>query len=346
MDLNLYQRLGLHELGDGVGVEEVKLAYHKALLLYHPDKTGKGEDDEAFLGIQEAFSTLTDETKRKAYDSHNMFDESLPTGREKPEDFYKVYGPIFKSNARFAVKKPAPELGDDETPLDVVNNFYKYWSKFESWRDFTLAKGAQEHDVDSADSREEKRWMMKENMKGVKNMKKKEIQRVAKLVDLALSRDPRLRRAALAAKEKKNAAKNAKKAALEKEKAEKEAAEKATKAAAEAEEEAKRKDAKEKKATKDGKKKKVRQLRSTIRKLVAQAMQDAAASPRIEEYDVDLICEKIGARDTAISDLEALIETFGDVTYGEGGKVSSTPEGLKTGCAAVVVALDAAKAEG
>ena len=349
LELNLYQRLGLHELGDGVGVEEVKLAYHKALLLYHPDKTGKGEDDEAFLGIQEAFSTLTDDTKRKAYDSHNMFDETLPTGKEPAEDFYSIYGPIFKANGRFAVKRPVPELGDDSTPLEVVQDFYKYWSKFESWRDFTLAKGAQEHDVDSADSREEKRWMMKENMKGVKNMKKKEIQRVAKLVDLAMAKDPRLRRAAQAAKDAKNAVKNAKKAALEKTKNDKIAAEQAVRAKAQAEEDAKKNAAKSAKKAKDDKKKAVRRLRSTLRKLVAQAIASAwagaDATPSIAEHEVDLICENVGERETAVADLEELLATFGEVSYGEGGVVTGTDPGLKNGCEAVVKMLAEAKAE-
>ena len=125
LELNLYERLGLHRLGDGVGDADIKTAYLKALKVYHPDKTGKGEDDEAFLGIQEAFATLTDLTKRRAYDSQNEFDDSLPTGREKLEDFYKVYGSLFKANGRFAVKTPVPELGDDETPMEKVDVFYK-----------------------------------------------------------------------------------------------------------------------------------------------------------------------------------------------------------------------------
>ena len=341
LELNLYERLGLQRLGEGVGIAEIKLAYHKALLLYHPDKTGKGEDDEAFLGIQEAFATLTDDTKRKAYDSHNDFDDALPTGKEAPEDFYKVYGPCFKANGRFAVKKPVPELGDDETPLEAVDAFYKYWSKFESWRDFTLAKGAQEHDVDSADTREQKRWMMKENMKGVKNMKKKEIQRVARLVDMALAKDPRLRRAAQAAKDVKEAAKNAKKAALEKAKNDKAAAEAAEAAAAAAAEAAKKSAAKSEKTARDERKKALRRLRSTLRKVVAQGMaapwRGSDATPAIAEHEVDLVCERCGERggNAGVAALEALLETFGALAYGEGGAVTATTEeGLRAGCAA------------
>lgn len=47
--------------------------------------------------------------------------------------------------------------------LHTNNSFYEYWSRFESWRDFALK--AAEHDVEEAGSREEKRWMQKENDK-------------------------------------------------------------------------------------------------------------------------------------------------------------------------------------
>ena len=39
------RKIGLHRLGDGVGDADIKTAHLKALKVYHPDKTGKGEDD-------------------------------------------------------------------------------------------------------------------------------------------------------------------------------------------------------------------------------------------------------------------------------------------------------------
>lgn len=146
-----------------------------------------------FLGLQAAHDTLSNEAKRRAYDSQNDFDDSIPSGNEKG-DFYEIYGPVFHSNGRFAVKVPVPILGDAETSDEEMFAFYEYWEKFESWRDFSLA-GKQEHDPETADSREEKRWMIKENMKGVKNMKKKDNTRLITLVDRARTRDPRVKRA-------------------------------------------------------------------------------------------------------------------------------------------------------
>ena len=129
-------------------------------------KTADGKEDRTvFLKIQEAFNTLSNEAKRRAYDSQLPFDDSIPTeekvdkalakGPHKlvsntfnvfinsitfphpPRRFFKLFDPVFKRNARFAVKKPVPELGDLETPIAQVFRFYDYWIKFESWRDFT-----------------------------------------------------------------------------------------------------------------------------------------------------------------------------------------------------------------
>ena len=49
----------------------VKRAYHKALLLYHPDKgSAKYDTDAVFLAVQKAYDILSDKTKRRAYDSY------------------------------------------------------------------------------------------------------------------------------------------------------------------------------------------------------------------------------------------------------------------------------------
>lgn len=97
--LTYYQCLGdlpLHSTA-----EQIKRAYHKACLKYHPDKTGRGEDDEVFLKVKAAFDTLSDPYKKKAYDSTMDFDDSIPKGGESPQDFFAIYGPVFERNLRF-----------------------------------------------------------------------------------------------------------------------------------------------------------------------------------------------------------------------------------------------------
>jgi DnaJ family protein C protein 2 len=129
--------------------------------------------------------------------------------------------------------------------------------------------GWQEHDPDQADSREEKRWMMKENMKGVKQLKKKDNQRIITLVERAKAKDPRLSKFLAAEKEAKRVAKEAKH--FEKHKAENdklavEKAEADAKAAAEDSIKAATKSAKE---DKERLKKAIRRIRNYLKRLVA-----------------------------------------------------------------------------
>mmetsp|Transcript_19590 Transcript_19590/g.61593 ORF Transcript_19590/g.61593 Transcript_19590/m.61593 type:complete len:216 (+) Transcript_19590:65-712(+) len=58
-------------LGRGCTEEEVKKAYKKAAIKYHPDKNrGDSEAEENFKRIAEAFSVLSDAQKRAAYDRY------------------------------------------------------------------------------------------------------------------------------------------------------------------------------------------------------------------------------------------------------------------------------------
>lgn len=52
---NCYRSLGLRE---GASMPEIKAAYRKLALLYHPDKTDSTRDAEKFKAISEAYRTL------------------------------------------------------------------------------------------------------------------------------------------------------------------------------------------------------------------------------------------------------------------------------------------------
>jgi len=48
--------------------EDIKSAYRRLVMLYHPDKNKLLEAEEMFKGIAEAYSILSDPGKRKQYD--------------------------------------------------------------------------------------------------------------------------------------------------------------------------------------------------------------------------------------------------------------------------------------
>ncbi len=60
-----YRVLGL---SPDASADEIKKAFHKLAHQYHPDK--KGSDESKFKEINEAYQVLSDERKRRAYDTH------------------------------------------------------------------------------------------------------------------------------------------------------------------------------------------------------------------------------------------------------------------------------------
>ena len=144
-----------------------------------------------WLKIQLAYDTLSDPAKRRRYDSTLPFDDSIPEKDEfKDDTFYSVFDEVFERNSMWALKKPAPRIGDAHTPMEDVRAFYKYWNNFEGWREFAQHH---EHKPDEAQDRYERRWMEGENKKVSKKYEKEERARMIELAETAYQNDPRIR---------------------------------------------------------------------------------------------------------------------------------------------------------
>ncbi|GMH67456.1 hypothetical protein TL16_g04682 [Triparma laevis f. inornata] len=292
-DVSLYDVLGGLEFT--VTPEEVKKAYHQACLIYHPDKTGLTEDDPVFLSVKKAFDTLSNPEKKRTYDSSANFDDSIPPADLKERKFYAMFG--------------------------EVNQFYQYWINFESWRDFTLAASKKcDHDVEGAEGREEKRWMMNEISSTCKKMKKAEVKRISDLLERSMNLDPRLRREKeRAAAEKEEKAGREEREKREKEETEKREKEEAEKSAAEEELERKTKAA-NMKAVKDKEKKMLRKQKNLFRKLAMKAFEtggDDNWGSLVEANDeVEFLIEKLDlmtlpALSAALGNSEETLDTNG-----------------------------------
>ena len=75
-----YEVLGVEK---GVSEEDLKKAYRKLAMKYHPDRNPGDKDAEAaFKEINEAYSVLSDADKRKKYDmyGHAAFDPTAGGG--------------------------------------------------------------------------------------------------------------------------------------------------------------------------------------------------------------------------------------------------------------------------
>lgn len=309
-NLNYYQVLHL-PYGEILSPDDVKKAYRKACLKYHPDKSGRGEEDEVFLKVKTAFETLT--TQKIAYDSTEMpFDEKLPS--ETPKDFFKEFGVAFKLNSFFDSRqlqdhKPKPKknnrknkhsihhsappkFGDSTTTIDDVHHFYDYWTHFTTWRDFSL-KAAQELEtedqLEQAESRYEKRWYQKEILRLAKKLKQKEQSRITTLVERAMSADPRLiaeRKRLIEEKERK-----------QREREQGEVDRKRQIVEAKLEEERKAEEEKQRKGdeknVREKEKKLIRKTKQVLRKAVIAALEETDQPAYILEDDVDSICGEL-----------------------------------------------------
>ncbi|KAL5518258.1 hypothetical protein EMCRGX_G003961 [Ephydatia muelleri] len=215
-DQDHYSVLGLGKIRYRAKAEDIRKAYRQKVLQHHPDKqqqSAEDLDDDHFKCIKIAYDILSDPKCRRAYDSADpTFSDDVPTVCElSKEHFFDVFGPVFEDNVRWSNVQPVPSLGNMDTPIEEVNSFYDFWYGFNSWRDFSYSD---EHHLDKAESREEKRWMEKQNKSSRLKRKKEEMVRLRTLTDNAYACDPRVRRHKEAEKAEKLARKRQKEEAV------------------------------------------------------------------------------------------------------------------------------------
>lgn len=140
--------------------------------------------------IQEAYETLTDPEKRKKYDCSLEFNDAIPEKFDvSKDDFFEIFGPIFRRNGYFSKKQPVLQVGNLEDSLKKTLQFYDFWESFDSWREFVHED---EYDVNQAEGRSERRWMEQENRRLKSTLIKAEKMRISKLVNFAYNNDPRI----------------------------------------------------------------------------------------------------------------------------------------------------------
>lgn len=112
-----YEVLGVSR---GASTPEVKRAYRKAALQYHPDRNpGDAEAEDRFKEAAEAFEVLSDPQKRDLYDrfGHEGPSRAGFSGFSSPEDVFSHFGDLFGDlfeNLGFGARRGAgPRRGPD-----------------------------------------------------------------------------------------------------------------------------------------------------------------------------------------------------------------------------------------
>lgn len=83
---NCYDLLGLSRSAD---VAEIKKAYRRLALQWHPDKNRRADAAERFRGVSRAHEVLADETLRRAYDYY------LDHPEERYAHYYHYYSAVY-----------------------------------------------------------------------------------------------------------------------------------------------------------------------------------------------------------------------------------------------------------
>ena len=206
-----YAVLGIKHVRHNAAEDDIKQAYRKCVLKHHPDKRG-GEKIDAesdyFASIVRAWEILGDPTKRRSYDSvDKYFDDSIPeVNKQSKKNFFNIFGSVFQRNARWSNIRPVPELGDEKSDRETVEDFYDFWYNFDSWREFSYLD---EEDKEKGEDRYERKWIEKQNKVERLKKKKEENARIRNLVDFAYACDPRIPKFKSEDKERKNAKKKA-----------------------------------------------------------------------------------------------------------------------------------------
>lgn len=108
--MNYYEILGVEKTASQ---EDIKKAYRKLAIKYHPDKSKEENAEEKFKQISAAYDILSDPEKRKLYDSGRLRGNSSHTEHyQNPIDIMDIMD-IFDFNFNRKPHGNRPTVGDD-----------------------------------------------------------------------------------------------------------------------------------------------------------------------------------------------------------------------------------------
>lgn len=89
-----YEVLGVNKTSED---REIKKAYKRLAIKYHPDRNQYKNTENEFKEIKEAYEILTDPKKRAIYDQygHSGFEQNHTTSNNNSSDFSDIFGEVF-----------------------------------------------------------------------------------------------------------------------------------------------------------------------------------------------------------------------------------------------------------
>lgn len=130
-----YDVLGVDK---SAGLAEIKKAYRKLALQWHPHKNSAPEANNKFKEINEAYEILTDSEKRSAYDQfgHSAFSPGGGFGEQGPFGQTYQQGPFTYTYSTYGGQpgQGFEGFGDFSDPFEIFEQFFGGASPFRSSR--------------------------------------------------------------------------------------------------------------------------------------------------------------------------------------------------------------------
>ncbi|CAG9834859.1 unnamed protein product [Diabrotica balteata] len=199
---------------------EIKTAYRKLALKWHPDKNLDNADlaKEQFQIVQQAYDVLSDRQERAWYDNHreqilrgsssDFQDNSLDVFQyftttcfngygDDENGFYTIYRNVFekisKEEMDFMEDKEefcsVPSFGNSTSDFEVVSEFYAYWLNYATKKSFVWLDP---YDIKDIRDRRYLKMVEKENKKIRQKAKKERSEEVRNLAAFVKKRDKRV----------------------------------------------------------------------------------------------------------------------------------------------------------
>jgi len=141
--LNIYQCYHALDLQEGASIKEVKSAYRKLALQFHPDKNTLDQESTKFKMIVEAYHTLRNEYKNKIGTkfSENYYDKDS----KKKSDFNSTYS--------WGARKSDRTTEEDWTKHTryAENEYQNFWTHYEKtfWDYYEKARSETRYETES-----------------------------------------------------------------------------------------------------------------------------------------------------------------------------------------------------